>query len=332
MNTKTVKAHLALFSAGCIWGLMAPAGKSAMDAGISNLSLATMRMVGAAICFWIASLFASKEKVCPRDFLLLFFAGLISIVFNQGLFIFGLSLTSPVDASIIATSLPIITMILAALFLKEPVTLLKVTGVLTGTAGALILILSNYGAPGGNGGNIWGNMMCLIAQTSFACYLTIFKGLISRYNIFTLMKWMFTCASICFMPFACNDLSAMTSQHFPVTVWLEVGYVVLFGTFIAYIFMLTGQKTLRPTTVSMYNYVQPVVGASVSVMIGLGTFGWTKAFASVFIFAGVYAVTQSKSRKQLVERHSRQSSQAIKQEGMSGCEVQSAPPSKNRTE
>jgi len=306
MNTKILKAHLALLAAGSIWGLMAPVGKSAMDAGISNLSLATMRMVGAAICFWIASLFAPKEKVTKRDLGLLFFAGLISIVFNQGLFIFGLSLTSPIDASIITTSLPIVTMILAALFLKEPATPLKITGVLMGTIGALILILSNHDSPG-DGGNIWGDIMCLIAQISFACYLTIFKGLISRYNIFTLMKWMFTYASICFIPFSFNNLSATFSQTFPVKVWLEVGYVVLFGTFFAYIFMLMGQKALRPTIVSMYNYVQPIVGASVTVLIGMGTFGWTKAFASALIFAGVYVVTQSKSRQQIatIEKHNK---------------------------
>lgn len=299
-NTNIIKAHLGLFAAGSMWGLMAPVGKLAMDAGISNLSLATMRMVGAAVCFWIASLFAPKEKVSSRDLILLFFAALLSIVFNQGVFIVGLSLTSPVDASIITTSLPVITMILAALFLKEPVTIMKVTGVLMGTIGALVLVLSNHGGADGTS-NSWGNILCLIAQTSFACYLTIFKGLISRYNIFTLMKWMFTYASICFIPFSFNDLMVMTHQSFPVKVWLEVGYVVLFGTFIAYIFILFGQKTLRPTIVSMYNYVQPIVGASVSVLIGIGTFGWTKACASLLIFAGVYVVTKSKSRNQIAE-------------------------------
>ncbi|MDR2918410.1 MAG: DMT family transporter [Tannerella sp.] len=300
MNANIVKAHLGLLAAGSMWGLMAPVGKLAMDSGISNLSLAAMRMVGAAICFWIASLFAPKEKVSSRDFMLLFFAALLSIVFNQGIFIVGLSLTSPVDASIITTSLPVTTMILAALFLKEPVTVTKVTGVLMGTVGALILILSNQGGSGGTGNSL-GNILCLIAQTSFACYLTIFKGLISRYNIFTLMKWMFTYASICFIPFSFNDLTYTIHQSFPVKVWLEVGYVVLFGTFIAYIFMLFGQKTLRPTIVSMYNYVQPIVGASVSVLIGIGTFGWAKASASLLIFAGVYVVTKSKSRNQIIE-------------------------------
>ncbi|MDR2913771.1 MAG: DMT family transporter [Tannerella sp.] len=297
MDHKIIKAHLALLLAGCMWGLMSPVGKMAMEAGVTSLSLTSMRMIGAAICFWIASFFAPGEKVNKRDLILLFFAGLLGIVFNQGLFIFGLSLTSPVDATIITTSLPIITLILAALFLKEPASLMKITGVIMGVIGALILILGNRNSTDVSG-NIGGDLLCLVAQISFACYLTVFKGLISRYHIFTLMKWMFTYASICFLPLSIKDLLAMTSQSFSAGVWLEVGYVVLFGTFFAYVLILVGQKTLRPTIVSMYNYVQPIVGTIVSVLLGIGTFGWIKAVASALIFAGVYVVTQSKSRSQ----------------------------------
>jgi len=298
MNSKVLKAHLALFAAGCMWGLMSPVGKAAMDAGFTSLSLASMRMIGAAICFWIASLFAPKEKVSKRDLVLLFFAGLFCIVFNQGLFILGLSYTSPVDSTIMTTSLPILTMILAALFLKEPITPLKITGVIIGMIGALLLILSSQGGSEKTG-NIWGDILCLIAQTSFALYLTLFKGLISRYNIFTLMKWMFTYASISFLLFSFQDLSDTFAQSFSITVWLQVGYVVLFGTFFAYILVLVGQKALRPTVVSMYNYMQPIVGTIVSVAIGMATFGWTKAFASLLICLGVYVVTKSKSREQM---------------------------------
>lgn len=298
MKYGILKAHLALFFAGGIWGLMAPVGKLAMDAGITSLSLASMRMIGAAVCFWIASYFAPCEKVSKRDMMLLFFAGMISIVFNQGVFIYGLSLTSPIDATIITTSLPIVTMILAALFLKEPVTAKKIIGVLMGAMGALILIMGHQGQTGGSG-SFWGNVMCFTAQVSFACYLTIFKNLISRYHIFTLMKWMFAYAAICFIPISYRDLSELFSLSFPVSVWLQVGYVVFFGTFMAYLLMLYGQKTLRPTIVSMYNYVQPIVGACVSVLIGIGKFGWMEAAASILIFVGVYVVTQSKSRVQM---------------------------------
>ena len=223
-----------------------------------------------------------------------------SIVFNLGLFTIGLSLTSPVDSTIITTSTPIITMLLAAVFLKEPITLVKVAGVILGAVGALTLILSNNEGSDVSG-SIIGDVICLIAQISFALYLTVFKWLISRYNVFTLMKWMFTYSAICIALYSFRDLSDTASQSFSVNVWLQVGYVVFFGTFVSYILVLIGQKALRPTVVSSYNYIQPVVATIVAVYIGLGTFGWTKALASALIFVGVYVVTKSKSREQMLK-------------------------------
>lgn len=299
MNFKNVKAHLALLLAASMWGLMSPVGKAAMEAGITGLILANMRMLGGALCFWITSFFVKAEKVSPRDLCLMFFASMLGIVCNQGCFTFGLSLTSPVDASIITTTMPIFTLILAAVFLKEPVTPMKVGGLFLGSIGALLLIL---GAQNGSGkeGNIWGDLLCMSSQISFACYLTIFKKLISRYSVFTLMKWMFTYAAIVFIPFSYNDVVATDFTSFSVNVWLEVAYVVVFGTYVAYIFILYGQKNLRPTVVSMYNYMQPVVGSTVAVWLGMSTFGWMKAMAAMFIFIGVYAVTQSKSRAEML--------------------------------
>lgn len=300
MNVKNVRAHLALLFAASMWGLMSPIGKAAMEAGITGLILANMRMLGGAVCFWLTSFFVKSEQVPPRDLLLLFFASLLGIVCNQGCFTFGLSLTSPVDASIITTTMPIFTLVLAAVFLKEPVTPLKVGGLFLGSIGAMLLILGSQSGSDKES-NVWGDLLCMSSQISFACYLTIFKKLISRYSVFTLMKWMFTYAAIAFIPFSYSDVVATDFSAFSVKVWLEAGYVVIFGTYFAYILILYGQKQLRPTVVSMYNYVQPVVGSSVAVWLGMSEFGWMKAMAALFIFIGVYAVTQSKSRAQVLE-------------------------------
>ena len=283
MAIQKYKGHLALLGAAIMWGLMSPIGKTALENGISGLSLATFRMTGGAVCFWIASIFAPKEQVKPHDLMMLFFAGLLGIVFNQGCFTFGLSLTSPIDASIVTTTAPIATMIVAAIYLKEPVTGKKVIGIFLGSIGALTLIMSSQGSTDDKAGSIPGDLLCLAAQISFSFYLAIFKGLISRYNIFTLMKWMFTYAAICFIPFSYHEV-----------------FVILGGTFFAYILMMIGQKTLRPTVISMYNYVQPIVGTSVSILLGMGTFGPAKGLAVVLVFLGVYIVTQSKSREQML--------------------------------
>ena len=298
MAIQKYKGHLALLGAAIMWGLMSPIGKTALENGISGLSLATFRMTGGAICFWIASIFAPKEQVKPHDLMMLFFAGLLGIVLNQGCFTFGLSLTSPIDASIVTTTAPIATMIVAAIYLKEPVTGKKVIGIFLGSIGALTLILSSQGSTDGKGGSIPGDLLCLLAQISFSFYLAIFKGLISRYNIFTLMKWMFTYAAICFIPFSYHEVSTI---HFhEISTWACVAYVIVGGTFLAYILMMIGQKTLRPTVISMYNYVQPIVGTSVSILLGMGTFGVAKGIAVALVFTGVYIVTQSKSREQML--------------------------------
>ena len=300
MKIQKYQAHLALLGAAVMWGLMSPVGKTAMENGISGLSLATFRMTGGAVCFWLASFLAPKEQVRPHDLLLMFFAALFGIVCNQGCFTFGLSLTSPIDASIVTTTAPIATMIIAAIHLKEPITGKKVIGVFLGSIGALTLILSNAGNTGGKEGNIWGDLLCLTAQISFSCYLTFFKGLIARYNVFTLMKWMFTYAAICFIPFSYHEVSSISFEQVPPLAWYCVAFVIGGGTFLAYILMMIGQKTLRPTVISMYNYVQPIIGTTVSVLLGLGTFGIAKGIAIVLVFTGVYVVTQSKSREQML--------------------------------
>ena len=158
MAIQKYKGHLALLGAAIMWGLMSPIGKTALENGISGLSLATFRMTGGAICFWIASIFAPKEQVKPHDLMMLFFAGLLGIVLNQGCFTFGLSLTSPIDASIVTTTAPIATMIVAAIYLKEPVTGKKVIGIFLGSIGALTLILSSQGSTDGKGGSIPGDL------------------------------------------------------------------------------------------------------------------------------------------------------------------------------
>lgn len=292
---KNIQGHLFALTANILWGLMSPIGKSALTE-FSALSVTTFRMVGAAACFWLLSLFCKREQVDHRDMLKIFFASLFALVFNQGVFIFGLSMTSPIDASIVTTTLPIVTMIVAAIYLKEPVTNKKVSGIFVGAIGALILIISSQGVNSSDG-NILGDLLCLIAQISFSIYLTVFKGLSQKYSPITLNKWMFVYASMCYIPFSYHDMTAIQWSGISTAALLQVGYVVVGGSFLAYICIMSAQRMLRPTVVSMYNYMQPIVASTVAIMIGLGTFNLEKGIAIALVFLGVYIVTQSKSRK-----------------------------------
>ena len=301
MKQKNYTGHLCMLLASVAWGLMAPIGKAVMTTEITALSLATFRMVGGALCFWIASLFIKHEEVKPHDLMLLFFAALFAVVFNQGTYIFGLSLTSPIDASIITTTAPIATLILAAIFLHEPITGKKIGGVFLGAIGALIMILGSNAATGGNNSNALGDLLCFTAQVSFAAYLTFFKGLPVKYHPVTCMKWMFTYAAICFIPFSYSEVSVIPFAEVGWKTWGEVAFVVVCSTFMSFLLLMTAQKVLRPTVLSMYNYMQPIVASVVSVIMGIGTFGWMKGLAVALVFSGVYLVTQSKSRAQMLK-------------------------------
>ena len=292
-----IKGHALALVANIMWGLMSPIGKSALQE-FSPMSLTTFRMVGAALAFWLVSLFCKSEQVNRRDMLRIACAALFALVFNQGVFIWGLSLTSPIDASIVTTMLPIITLIVAALYLKEPITHKKVLGIVVGAIGALTLIVSSQTSGAGMKG-IYGDLLCLGAQLSFSIYLTMFKGLTQQYSPITINKWMFVFASLCYLPFTYGEVVAIDWSLISVSAMWQVLYVVLGGSFVAYICIMTAQRLLRPTVVSMYNYVQPIVSSIAAVAMGIGTFGWQKGVAIAFIFLGVWIVTQSKARADL---------------------------------
>ena len=300
--------------ASMMWGLMSPISKIVMASGaVSSLLLTKFRIIGAAIAFWIASAFVKQEHVPHQDMLKLFFAAMLAIILNQGAFVMGVSLTSPIDASIVTTTLPMIVMIISALYLREPITGLKVLGLLAGSAGALLLILSSTTAINStnHSGNIWGDLLCLLAQCSYATYFVLFKGLIGKYSPLTLMKWMFTYAAIVIVPFSYNELTRLNLTQLTSNEVSGSVFVVLGATFFAYLLIPIGQRALRPTVACMYNYVQPIVASIVTIALGMDHFGIQKSIAVALVFLGVYLVTQSKSRAQMEIRIKEQNSQKI---------------------
>lgn len=283
--------------ANVIWGLMAPMAKMVLGAGIvSSLLLTDFRIFGAALLFWVASLFVSREHVPVKDKLLLAGAGILGILTNQGCYIFGVGFTTPSEASIITTTMPMWVMLLAAIFLKEPITVKKVGGIMLGASGAIILVLNGSSSSSAHATNpTLGDLLVLTAQLSYAIYLTLYKNFIKKYNIVTLMKWMFTFASILLLIPSIPTIASTDWSMITLNQALGAGYVVVFGTFIAYLCMMKGQKTLRPTVVGMYNYVQPIVASLVAVALGMDSFNLLKGVAVVLIFTGVYLVIRSRA-------------------------------------
>lgn len=293
------KGHASMLGANTMWGLMSPLSKLLMASGaVTSLVVTDLRIGGAMVLFWIASFFQKPEHVNHKDLITLFFASLFAIVFNQGCFIFGVSLSSPADASIITTS-----MLLAAFILKEPITGKKVLGIACGAGGALLLILgSSQNQPAASSAShtaIWGDLLVLFAQFCYAFYIVRFKDFVNKYSLITIMKWMFTYSFICTIPFSASDLMNADWSGLKAVEIGSLTFIVVGATFVSYMLIVVGQKNLRPTVAGMYNYIQPLVACIVAVCWGMDSFNTTKIIAVVLIFGGVYLVTSSRSRKEM---------------------------------
>ena len=296
-NKSTLVGHLSCFAAYCIFGFNIICCKNISNAHVlTPMDLFCLRATGATTLFWLLSLFMPKEKVPLKDLAQILVASLLGLFLTQISFLKAVTMTTSIDLSIANTSTPILTMIVAAIVLKEPITFKKAAGVLVSLAGVLLLVFNSVGLGGGaSETKPMGIVLTIVNALTFALYLGIFRPLISRYNVVTFMKWMFLFSMLMAMPFNARHLVHIPFSQIESRVLWQVAFVVFFATFVAYFLIPVGQKRLRPTLVSMYNYVQPTIATIISIVIGLDRFTWQKGVAMVLVFTGVWIVNQSRA-------------------------------------
>lgn len=289
--------HLACAAAYVIFGINVVVCRDiATDGGIAPIVLFAMRALVAGGLFWIVSLFMPKERVPWQDLLRLAGAGILGLFMPQLTFLHAIAHTTPVDLSVMSTTTPIFTMFVAAIFLKEPITWKKALGVALSFGGILWLILqSTFGGNGASATEPVGIAYCFANYIVFALYLGTCRNLIARYSVVTSMKWMFLVSFAISLPFALPHLPATDFGAVPDYVWWEIGFMIIFSTFIAYYLVPVGQKRIRPTLVSMYGYLQPIIAIAVAIWTGMDRLTFTKVLAAVLVFTGVWVVNRSRA-------------------------------------
>jgi drug/metabolite transporter (DMT)-like permease len=307
IGKEKLKGHGIILIVNVLFAVNISISKSLIPVNMAPEALTLLRILFATAMFWLSSLFVKREKVLLKDLGLLFICSCTGIAFNQSLFMAGLNLTSPVDTSIIATAGPIYVMLLAALILKEPITKQKVFGVLLGVAGGVLVILFSTGQ-GGRNSSLGGDMLIVSSNMVYSIYVVISRPLSQRYSAVTIMKWMFLFSAFMLTPFMYRHVLDAPAFHHVAIEWGEIfriTFVLVGGTFVPYLFIPMSLKRLRPTTVSMYNYIQPIIASILAVMAGQGSFTVDKLLATLLVFTGVYLVTMSKARED-VEREKQQ--------------------------
>lgn len=300
MDRQKLIGHLAVAGAYTIFGFNIIFCKDiAASHSISPAVLFTIRALGASALFWIISIFTPKEKVPLKDIARIAVASVLGLFIPQYTFLVATTMTTSIDLSVMGTLPPVFTMFFAAIFLKEPITAKKAGGVALSLAGILLLIFNSVSSHNGVEHTApMGYVLMLLNGISFAAYLGIFRPLIARYNVVTFMKWMFLVSLAVSLPVSWKGLFTTDWAAIPGPVVEEIAFLVIFATCIAYFLIPVGQKRIRPTIISLYTYLQPIIATVISVIIGMDTLNWQKVAAIICVFIGVATVNRSKAAPQ----------------------------------
>lgn len=265
------------------------------ESGVAPIVLFAMRAFFSGILFWLLSLVMPRERVERKDLLKLFGAAVIGIFLPQLTFLNAIARTTPVDLSIITTITPILTMFFAALFLREPITWKKAGGVLLSFVGVVWVILQSDAHGGGALATTpLGIVYCVLNCTIFALYLGTCRPLMKRYSVVTSMKWIFLFSFLLSVPFTLRPLTATDFGAVSGELWWKIAFLIFFATFVAYFLLPVGQALIRPTLVSMYGYLQPIIAIAIAIVTGGDQLTWTKLVAALLVFVGVWVVSTSK--------------------------------------
>lgn len=293
-----IAGHLACIIAYSIFGINIILCKDLTNGNIiSPFGIFTLRALGAGSLFWLLSAFRPREKVEIKDFPKIFAASILGFFICQLSFLVALPMVTPLDCSIIAALSPIYTMFIAAVALKEPITFKKAGGVVLSLIGIIMIILNSASIkPAEGSSSIGGLIIMAMSGLSFSIYLGIFKPLISKYSVVTFMKWIFLFAALLTLPFTAKELITMDWSVIQSNYLWELGFLIFFATFISYFLIPFAQQRIRPTLVSIYSYIQPIVAISISIIIGMDILTWQKVIATLMVFGGVILVSRSRTK------------------------------------
>lgn len=307
MKKDGLSGHLSVAGAYTIFGLNLVFCKDIANSDVlSPMPLFTLRALGAAALFWLVSLFLPKEPVARADFGRIALASLVGLYIPQLTFLKAITVSATIDASVMHTLSPIFTMFFAFFFLKEPISWKKAAGVAVSFAGVLLLIFNSFHAEGTvSKTSAAGFALLILNSLSFALYLGAFRQLIARYSVVTFMKWTFLFSLLLSLPFSCRELVTADYAAIPRNVAGEIAFLIFFATFVAYFLIPYGQKRIRPTLVSMYSYLQPILATVISIFTGLDVLTWQKLAATLLVVGGVVLVNRSRAAASRAKAESR---------------------------
>lgn len=291
MNQRTL-ALIAVSIATLIYGVTFTIAKEVMPTYVKPFAFILLRVSGATIVFWTLGLFIKQQKIEKSDYKKILIASFFGITLNMLAFFKGLSLTTPISASVMMVTSPIMVLVFSSILIKKAIGKQRILGVFIGLIGTVLLITYGNSSAGNATNSNWGNFLVFINAASYGLYLVLAKDLIKKYNPIVFVKWLYLFGLVFVIPFGFGELTEVVWQEIPSNMYWNIGFVIIFTSCITYLFNLYALSKLKPTTVSVFIYLQPVIATIYALIVGSDSLNMVKICATLLIFFGVYLVTK----------------------------------------
>ncbi len=292
--SQRLKVHIALFIVALIYGATFTLAKLVMPLYIKPFAFILLRVGVASVCIYLFHRYYVKGKITDRkDFFPLFVCAVFGIAGNMLLFFQGLSITSPINASVLMLNTPVFVLVFAVIILKEKLTFQIVGGIILAAFGALFLI-------GGarfqfDSTTALGDLYITMNAIIYAFYLVYAKRLMVKYHPLTVTLYAFFFGFILVLPFGLNQTLEIDFLHLPLFIWGCIAFITIGATFLTYVLNAYALRYASSSLVGTYIYLQPVLATLIAVSTGKDELSVQKIISMLIVFAGVYLASYKKS-------------------------------------
>lgn len=296
---KILAGNAGILIATIFWGVNIPVTKALIPDWMTSEGITAVRLIGGCALMWAASLFVHCDKIARGDWKKLVLGGVVGLFGFLFLFVKSLKFANPIDVSIIMTLPPMFVILIGVLFQHKRPSMMEYAGIAVSFAGAAVVIL----AAGGNGtagkDNLLGIILAILSCVCYAFYLVIVEGPSHTYRPVTMLRWVFLFAAIpglLLVPGFDKMPIIHTSEIVP---WVEIGFILLCPTFIAYFLVQPAVKDIGSEMVSLYQYLLPVFATISAVLMGLDKLKWVQVIAMLIIVGGMVLTNIGKKRRKV---------------------------------
>ena len=287
-----LRAHIALAGCNIVWACDYPFYNLLLGRYISPMAMISASLVVAALLSWIPRIWEQREKIESKDWAIIVVAALLMGVTRKVMMLLGLSRTSPIDGSIIATMVPLLVLVVSVIAGIDRLSARKVLGLLMGMAGALAVILTSN-SQHHDKSEVWGNLMMICSGVVTAIYMVFFKRLVAKYRITTLLRVIYTISALVVLPFGWHSITSEHFSNFDTHVWLAALFVLVVPTYLPNLLLNYSLRFVPPTVSSSYTYIQPLLAVALSVAMGLDHLHADTFIFALMLFVGVWLVITS---------------------------------------